>query len=183
LFFDFGAVRLMAGNAGQTAGVINAGHLREEVRLGGVGLVAAGANHGGVGLGRLYGSGIFGVPGLWAVANLAVQAGMPAQLLLIDYIGMTAFADFVTGMGNGAARQFSDGVSAIVSVLAEGFGNDSGAQDHEGDERDNHDGSEPKKMFDILEQNLTFGVRRARPYSERCESAMIFDTGNWGGER
>lgn len=96
---------------------------------------------------------------------------------------MTALAHFVTGMGNGAACQFSDGVSTIVPVLAEGLGNDSGAQDRERDERDNHDGCEPKKVFDVLEQNLTFGVRKARPYSERCESAMIFDTGNPAGER
>jgi hypothetical protein len=102
---------------------------------------------------------------------------------LIDYFGMTAFADFVTGMSNRAGCQFSDGISTVVSVLAEGFGNDRRAQEDEGDERDNHDGGEPKKMFDVLEQNLTFGVRMARPYSERCESAMVFDTGNLGGGR
>ena len=68
----------MAGIAGQTARVLRAGHLREGVGLGGVGLVAAGANHGGVGQGRLDGSGIVGVPGLRAVANLTVKSGMPA---------------------------------------------------------------------------------------------------------
>jgi hypothetical protein len=102
---------------------------------------------------------------------------------LIDYFGMTAFADFVTGMSNRAGCQFSDGISTVVSVLAEGFGNDRRAQEDEGDERDNHDGGEPKKMFDVLEQNLTFGVRMARPYSERCESAMVFHTGNLAGGR
>jgi hypothetical protein len=108
---------------------------------------------------------------------------MPAQLFLIDYLGMTALASVMTGMGNWAARHFGDRISTIVSVLAEGFGNDSGAQDHEGDERDQHDGGEPKKVFDVLEQSLTFGVRNARLNRERCESAMVFDTGNWGGER
>ena len=34
-----------------------------------------------------------------------------------------------------------------------------------------------------VHQNLTFGVRMARPYSERCESAMVFDTGNLAGGR
>ena len=102
---------------------------------------------------------------------------------MIDYIGVTAFADLVTGMGNRAGCQFSDGISTIVSVLAEGFGNDSGAQDHEGHDRDQHDGGESKKVFDVLEQSLTFGVRKARLNSERCESAMVFDTGNWAGER
>jgi hypothetical protein len=102
---------------------------------------------------------------------------------LIDDIGMTGFANFVPGMGNRAGRHFRDGISTVVSVLAEGFGNDSGAQDHEGDERDQHDSGESKKVFDVLEQSLTFGVRNARLNSERCESAMVFDTGNRAGER
>jgi hypothetical protein len=71
-------MRLMAGIAGQTAGVVGTRHLGEGVGLGGVGLVAAGTNHGGVGQGRLDGSGIIGVPGLRAVANLTVKSGMPA---------------------------------------------------------------------------------------------------------
>ena len=153
-------MRLMAGIAGQTTGVIGAGHLGEGVRLGRVGLVAAGANHGGIGQGRLYRSGIIGVPGLWAMADFAVKSGMPAQFLLIHYIGMAAFTDFVTGMGDRACCQFSDGVTAVVPVLAEGSGNDSGAQDDEGDERDHHDSGEPKKVFDVLEQNLTLACER-----------------------
>ena len=71
-------MRLMAGIAGQTAGMIGAGYLRERAGLGGVGLVTAGANHAGVGQGRLHGSGIIGVPGLWAVADFAVKSGMPS---------------------------------------------------------------------------------------------------------
>lgn len=68
----------MAGIAGQTAGVFRGGHLRERAGLGGVGLVTTGANYGGVGQGWLHGSGIVGVPGLRAVANLTVKSGMPA---------------------------------------------------------------------------------------------------------
>lgn len=68
----------MAGIAGQTAGVICSGHLGERAGFGRVGLVAAGANHGGIGQGRLERSGIIGVPGLRAVANLTVKSGMPA---------------------------------------------------------------------------------------------------------
>ena len=153
-------MRLMAGIAGQTTGVIGTGHLGEGVRLGRVGLVAAGANHGGIGQGRLDRSGIIGVPGLRAVANLTVQSGMPAPFLLIHYIGVTAFADFVTGVGDRACCHFSDGSAAVVSVLAEGFGNDSGTQDDERDERDQHDSGEPKKVFDVLEQNLTLACER-----------------------
>jgi hypothetical protein len=71
-------MRLMARIAGQTAGVIGAGDLREGAGLGGVGLVTTGANHGGIGQGRLDGSGIVSVPGLWAMANLTVKSRMPA---------------------------------------------------------------------------------------------------------
>jgi hypothetical protein len=38
-------------------------------------------------------------------------------------------------------------------------------------------------VFEVLEQSLTFGLRNARLNSERCESAMVFDTGNLGGGR
>jgi hypothetical protein len=96
---------------------------------------------------------------------------------------VTAFADLVTGVDNWAGCHFSDCISTIVPVLTEGFGNDGGAQDHEGDERDQHDGGKSKKVFDVLEQSLTFGVRKARLNSERCESAMVIDTGYRAGER
>lgn len=156
-------MRLMTGIAGETAGVIGAGHLGERVGFGGVGLVAAGANHGRVGQRGLHGSGILGVFRLRAMANLAMQPGMSAKLLLIYNIGVTGFTDFVTGMGNRTGRDFGDGVTAVMPVLAERFGNDSGAQDNEGDDRDEHDCGEPKKVFDVFEQNLTFGVPKARP--------------------
>jgi hypothetical protein len=68
----------MAGIAGQTAGVVRAGYLRERVGFGRVGLVTSGADHRGIGQGRLDGGGIIGVPRLRAVANLTVKSGMPA---------------------------------------------------------------------------------------------------------
>jgi len=112
---------------------------------------------------------------------------------LIDYIGVTAFADLVPGMGDRAGCQFSDRVSTIVAVLTEGFGNDSGAQNHEGDERDQHDGGESKKVFDVLEQKShpwrakgtseqqalrkRYGLR----YRESGEGTMIEVTGGSDG--
>jgi len=102
---------------------------------------------------------------------------------LIDYIGVAAFADRVTGMGNRAGCHFSDCISTVVSILAEGFGNDGGAQEHEGNERDDDDAGESKQVLDVLKQSLTFGVRKARLNSGRCESAMVFDTGNRARER
>ena len=69
-------MRLMARIAGQTAGVIGAGDLREGAGLGGVGLVTTRANHAGIGQGRLDGSGIVSVP---ATLCARVPEGVPLQ--------------------------------------------------------------------------------------------------------
>lgn len=59
------------------------------------------------------------MPDLRAMTNLAVQPGVSAQLLLLDNFSVTALTDFVTSMRHGASGHFRDGVSTIVSVLAE----------------------------------------------------------------
>jgi hypothetical protein len=108
---------------------------------------------------------------------------------LIDNIGVTAFADLVTGMRHRAGCHLRDCISTIVSVLAEGLGNNSGAQDDEGDDRDQHHGGEPKKVFYVFEQKFfTFGAGIARlvaarrkrndlRYRESVEGTMIEVTG------
>lgn len=145
--------------------------------------MASRADHRSVRLGRLYRTGIIGVARLWPVANFAVQSRMPAQLLLIDYIGMATFANLVPCMGNRARRHFSDRIATIMAVLAERFGNHGGAQYCEGHERYNHDRRKSKKVLDVLEQDLTLGVQVARRYSKRCQSAMVFDTGKPAAQR
>ena len=52
-----------------------------------------------------------------------------------------------------------------MSILAEGLGNDGGAHDHKGDHCDEHDRSQAKKVFGVLEQSLTFGRAKGTPTS------------------
>ena len=141
--------------------MIGGGNLRECPRLGRVSLVATGADDCGIRLWRLQGSGIVGVFCLRAVADLAVKPCMPAQLFLVDNFRVAAFADFVSGMGDGAGREFSDGVAAIVPVLAKGVRDDGGAKDDKRDQRNGHHCGEANQMFCVLEQNLTFSARTA----------------------
>ena len=143
---------LVAGVAGNASGVIGGCNLGEGFGLGAVGLVAAGAYDGGVELRRFHGGGIVGVPGLGSVAGFARDDDMLAQLFLSDDIGVTSFADIVARKGHGAGGGLCDGCAAIVSVLAEAFGDDKGAQDDKGNQGDGDDDREPDEMFNILEQ-------------------------------
>jgi len=149
-------VGLVAGVAGEPSRVIGGCHLGESLGFGAVGFVASGANHGGVEFRRLDRGGIVGVPGQSSVAGFAGNDQVAAQLFLIDDVGVAGFADFVSGVGDGAARDLSDGVTAIVSVLAEAVGDNGGAEDEEGHQCDHHDSGEPDEVFDVLEQAVSF---------------------------
>ena len=122
---------LVAGVAGETAGVIGSVDLRESLRLGAVGFVAAGTDDGRVGKGGLHRGGIVGVLALSTVAGLAGNVGVSAKLFLIDDLGVTAFADFMSRETRRADGDLGDGISPIVAVLAKAFGDDCGAKDDE----------------------------------------------------
>lgn len=129
------------------------GHLGEGFRLGTVGFVAAGADEGGVELGRFHGRGIVSMPGLGSVAGFARDNHMLALLLLIDDVGMAGLARVVPSEGQGAARCLGDGGAAIVPVLPEGAGDDGGAQDDEGNDCDCHHSGETDEVFNVFEQS------------------------------
>jgi hypothetical protein len=182
LLFDFGAVRLVTGVAGQAPGVIGRGHLRESFWFGAIGFVAASTNDSGIELWGLYRGRIIRVFGLRAVTGLAWNDGMFPKFLLIDDFSVAGLAHLVSRMGNGAGREFSDGVSAVMTVLAERARNYRGAQHDERDQREDHHSSEPDEVFGVFEQSLTLAPDRGR-YIMRGKSAMIFDTGNPSKER
>lgn len=90
----------------------------------------------------------------WTVADLAMEASMFSQLFLIDDVSVTVFTYFMTGVGDGAGRQFGDGSSAIVPVLTKGFRDHRGTKHNESDECHEHDRREPDEMFYVLEQKF-----------------------------
>jgi hypothetical protein len=165
-------VRLVTGVAGDASGVIGGDDLGESFGLGAVGLVAAGADDGSVELWWLYGGRVVGVPGLGSVAGLAGDDNVLAQLFLIDYLSMATLANIVAGEGGRPGRDFSNGRTAIVSVLAETVGDNESTQANESNQGDCHNGREPDEMFNILEQ----GVRRSPGASCAQQSAMLLDT-------
>ena len=71
------------------------------------------------------------MPRLSTVTGFARHVGVTPKLLLIHHVGVTRFADLVAGEDRSAAGDLSDGVAAIVAVLAEAVGNDCAAKHDE----------------------------------------------------
>jgi hypothetical protein len=145
-------MRLVTGVAGKSSGVISSYDLREAFGLGTVGFVAASTENSSVELGRLDGCRIVSVPGLGAVTGFARNHDMTPLLLQVDDIGVASFADLVSGMGDGAGRNFGNGGAAIVSVLSKAARDHGGTQDDESKQSDHHDSGEADEMFNVLEQ-------------------------------
>jgi len=145
-------MRLMAGVTGQSAGVIRGHNLGEGFRLGAIGLVTAGADNGCVELWRLNSCWIIGMFCLRSVASLAGNDDMPAELLLIDDICVTPFADFMAGVGDRAGGDLRQSVAAIMTILSETVRNDRGTQTDERRHSNHHNGGETNQVFDVLEQ-------------------------------
>ena len=145
---------LVAGVAGNASGVICGCDLRKGFGLGAVGFVAAGADDGGVELGRFDGGGIVGMPGLSSVAGFAGNDDVLALLLLFHDVGVAGLAHVVAGMGDGAGRGFGDGGAAIMSVLAEAARDNRATQKKECHQSDGHNGGEADEVFDVLKQGV-----------------------------
>ncbi len=84
---------------------------------------------------------------------------MSPQLLLIDNVGMTAFARLVTGVGDGTGGNFGDRVAPVVAVLSERTGDDGSTESCKRNQSDQHDGGKANEVFYVFEQSLTFGAR------------------------
>ena len=117
--------------------------------------------------------------GLRAVAGFAMQSRMPAQFFLIDDFSVAAFTCLVACMSDGPGGEFSNGVSAIMAVLAEGFRNHGRPQYHKSYHRDEHDSGEPDQMLYVLEQSLTFsaGLRALHPAREKRNDLRYRESG------
>ena len=131
--------------------MVGGDHLRECLRLGAVRFVAASADHRRVRKLRLHGCGVAGVPGLSAVTGLAGDVHVTAKFFLVDNVSVAALADFVTRESRSASGDLSDGVAAVMSVLAKTPGDNGGAENNEEQQRQKHHGCEADEMFDVLE--------------------------------
>ena len=119
---DRRTVRLVAGLAGNAAGVIRRIDLGKALGLGRAGRVAADAEHGRVQLGRRYARGIVGVLGQRSVTGFAVHVRVLAGLLYVQNVGVAGLAGLVAGELDRARCDLGDGGAAVVSVLSEARG-------------------------------------------------------------
>lgn len=90
---------------------------------------------------------------LWAVTGFTRYVRVTAKLFLIDNVGVAAFADFVAGEGGCAGSDLGDGITAIVTVLSKALWDDCGAEDDEGQQRQQHHDTKADEMFDVLEHD------------------------------
>lgn len=175
-------MRLVARVAGKSAGVICGYDLGEGFRLGAVGFMAAGANDGGVEFFGFYGSGIVRMPRLRAVAGFAGYDHVLAQFFLIYDVGVTTFANVMSGEVHGAPGGLGNGSAAIVPILPKAMGYDGRAQHKERHQQDDHHDRQPDEVFGVLEHGCcSLRLRCAVDLREKC--AMSLDTGDFVAKR
>jgi len=146
---------LMAGIAGDPAGVIRSYDLRESPWLSAVGFMAAGADDGRVQLWRSHRRRIVGMLGQASMASLAGNHHMLALLLLLDDVGMASFAGIVSGKSNGMGCRLCDSSAAVVAVLPKATRHHRNSQNEEYCQQHYDDNGQPDKMFYVLEQVLS----------------------------
>lgn len=127
-------MRLVAIAAGCAAGVFLGIHLREVLRLGGVGFVAADAKDGRVGFLWYQFAGVVGVVGESAMAGFATDSGVLAGLLHFEFVLMTHGAGVAAGEGDRAGGDLAESLGTVVAVLTETGGYDEVTDDYEQDE-------------------------------------------------
>jgi len=146
-------MRLMAGFAGEAAGVLIGVHLREALGFGGAGGVTADAEDGGVEL-RWGDGGIVGVFRQRAVAGFAVDVGVLARGLDGEDVGVTGFTGLVAGEVDRTGGYLADGGAAVVAVLSEGFGHDEVANDEKHRESDDEQSGKSEEMACVFEEAI-----------------------------
>ena len=138
-------MRLVAGFAGNAAGVLVGVDLREVFGFGGAGSVALDAEDGGVQLGR-GDRRIVGVVGQRTVAGFAIDVGVLAGLLGVEDVRVAGLAALVAGEVDGLGCDLGYGCAAIVAILSERLGDDEVANHEKHHKGDDEQESESEKM-------------------------------------
>lgn len=141
---------VVAGLAGNAAGMLRRYDLRKILWLGGAGRVTAHAEHSRIELDGLDIDGIGYVPGERSMAGFAVDARMHSLALYVLNVCVAAYACLVTGICHREGGNLRNGRSPIVSVLSEGLGDDVAANYEKDHKRDYEESRKPEKMSYIL---------------------------------
>jgi len=143
----------MARVTGNSARVIGGHNLRKHLRLGAVSFVTTGTYDSRI---QLWGSnrcGVLGVVGQRSVASLTRNHHVFAQFFLVYDFGVATLADLMSGKRDRLSRDLGDRISAIVTVLSETSGDDSGANEYKCRRGDDHDCGQPNEVFDVLDHS------------------------------
>ena len=143
-------MRVMTGVAELAAGMFLGIHLREVLWLGDIFGMAANAQMYDIGLFWFETGGIVSVLGERPVAGLAVDLSVDTVSFGVGYIGVTALADLVTGIGDRARSDLRQGVAPVVTVLAKTLREESAAQDDKENQANEENRGHAKQMRDVF---------------------------------
>jgi len=122
-----GIVRLVAGVAEYTAGMLDRDYLREASGLGSVLFVTAAAEVGHVGEHRFVRRGVIGMVGLRAVAGFAGDMGMFAGRARFALVFMTHEAHVLAGENEGFRPDQVQSLRPVMAIFSESFRHHGGA--------------------------------------------------------
>ena len=132
--------------------MIGGNNLGKVLWLGAVGLVTTSTKNGRIEFLRLNVGGIICVSCLSSVAGFAGYVDVAAEFFLIDYLGVTALANFVPGVSDRTGCDFRDSIPTIVAVLSKRFGHYCGSYADKDNYGDRHDGGKSDQVSGIFEQ-------------------------------
>src|ERR1017187_5873747 len=144
-------MRLVAGLAGEAAGVLVGVDLREALGFGSAGRMAADAEDGGVELGRGDG-GVVGVFRKRTVAGFAVDVGVLAGFFGVQDVRMAGLAGLVAGEMDGTSGNLTDCGSTVMAVFAKGLGHDEVPDNKEHEEGSDEQERKSEQMSCIFEK-------------------------------
>lgn len=105
---------------------------------------------------------------LRTMTGLARYDDVLALFLLIDDVGVAAFANFVPGVSDGSCGNLSNCCSPVMPVLSEALGYDCGPQNQENAHRYDDNRGQSDQMLGIFEQ--VHLPARDRSHKARCSS-------------
>jgi len=158
--------------------MVSRDNLRKRHRLGGVGLVAANAQHSRIELSGRHRRRVVRVFCQRTMARFATDVRMFTIFLLIENVGVAALAGGVTCIIHRPRRNFRQRISAIVPVFAKTSGNQKSSNDQEEQQARGKYPKQPEKMsriFECVHSKLRPRLRMLFPGSHFCFASAAAD--------